>query len=158
MGTVAVSSQRQRRRRARGGRCPLLQPQTPGGARPVLRAIDTKFMGPDVDTRALREKHEDRGPEREISDGVRGGDECAAAGPWRQSHWVLPRVRAPRGGRVALAATFTKADTPDGQRWVFQDVHPGGVAAAAGMRPGDVLLSVARQGVGAAAGHAVRAG
>ena len=26
---------------------------------------------------------------------------------------------------------------------MFQDVHPGGVAAAAGIRPGDVLLSVA---------------
>ena len=35
-----------------------------------------------------------------------------------------------------------KADTSDGLRWVFQDVHPGGVAALAGIRPGDVLLSI----------------
>ena len=38
-----------------------------------------------------------------------------------------------------------KADTADGLRWVFQDVHPGGVAAVAGIRPGDVLLSIGRR-------------
>jgi C-terminal processing protease CtpA/Prc len=42
-----------------------------------------------------------------------------------------------------MAATLTKADTAeDGQRWVFQDVHPGGVAAAVGVTSGDVLLAV----------------
>jgi C-terminal processing protease CtpA/Prc len=41
-----------------------------------------------------------------------------------------------------MAATLTKADTRDGTRWVFQDVHPGGVAAAAGISRGDVLLAI----------------
>lgn len=50
------------------------------------------------------------------------------------------RPRSP--GRIAVAATFAKGDTPDGIRWVFQDVHAGGVAALAGIRPGDVLLTL----------------
>jgi C-terminal processing protease CtpA/Prc len=41
-----------------------------------------------------------------------------------------------------MAATLMKADTPDGERWVFQDVHPGGVAAAAGIAPGYVLMTI----------------
>jgi C-terminal processing protease CtpA/Prc len=53
-------------------------------------------------------------------------------------HGVRPRS----SGRIAIAATFTKAEGSDGTRWMFQDVHPGGVAARAGIRPGDVLLEV----------------
>ena len=45
-------------------------------------------------------------------------------------------------GRIAIAATLTKAETPEGIRWMFQDVHPGGVAAQAGIQSGDVLLKV----------------
>lgn len=45
-------------------------------------------------------------------------------------------------GRIAIAATFLEAETSDGLRWMFQDVHPGGVAANAGVRPGDVLLTL----------------
>ena len=41
-----------------------------------------------------------------------------------------------------MAATLMKADTNGGERWVFQDVHPGGVAAAAGIAPGDVLVGI----------------
>jgi carboxyl-terminal processing protease len=48
------------------------------------------------------------------------------------------RPRSP--GRIAISATFLKAETSDGPRWMFQDVHPGGLAANAGMQPGDVLL------------------
>lgn len=59
------------------------------------------------------------------------------------SHVGFFHEAAPRAaGRIAIAATFTKADTPDGHRWVFQDVHPGGAADAAGIRPGDVLLRI----------------
>jgi C-terminal processing protease CtpA/Prc len=35
-----------------------------------------------------------------------------------------------------------KAETADGLRWVFQNVHSGGVAEQAGIRPGDVLLTI----------------
>jgi carboxyl-terminal processing protease len=48
--------------------------------------------------------------------------------------------RAP--DRYAINATFCAFDTPDGPRWLFEDVHDGGPAHAAGIRPGDVLLDV----------------
>ena len=35
-----------------------------------------------------------------------------------------------------------KAETGDGIRWMFQDVHPGGVAAQAEIHSGDVLLKI----------------
>jgi carboxyl-terminal processing protease len=50
------------------------------------------------------------------------------------------RPRSP--GRIAIAATFMQAETMDGLRWMFQDVHPGGLAANAGIQPGDVLLAL----------------
>ena len=48
--------------------------------------------------------------------------------------------RAP--ARYAINATFCVFDTPDGPRWLFQDVHEGGPAHAAGVRSGDVLVRV----------------
>lgn len=48
--------------------------------------------------------------------------------------------RAP--ARYAINATFSAVETPDGDRWMFQDVHDGGPAHAAGLRPGDVLHRV----------------
>ena len=44
--------------------------------------------------------------------------------------------------RAALSATYLEEETEAGKRWVFQDVHSGGAAALAGVRPGDILLSV----------------
>jgi carboxyl-terminal processing protease len=44
--------------------------------------------------------------------------------------------------RSAINASFRKVETSaDGSRWVFQDVLPGGVAARAGVQPGDALIS-----------------
>lgn len=43
-------------------------------------------------------------------------------------------------GRLAIGATFRKIETPDGQRWMFQDVHPKGPADNAGIAPVDLLL------------------
>ncbi|MBN9657110.1 MAG: hypothetical protein J0H49_02975 [Acidobacteria bacterium] len=54
-------------------------------------------------------------------------------------------IRPKSPGRIAIAATFLKAETSDGLRWMFQDVHPGGLAANAGIEPGDVLLQLSRQ-------------
>jgi carboxyl-terminal processing protease len=45
-------------------------------------------------------------------------------------------------GRHALAATFMHCNFDGEQRWMFQDVHEGGPARAAGLRPGDILLQV----------------
>jgi carboxyl-terminal processing protease len=51
--------------------------------------------------------------------------------------------RTPINSRSAINASFSVQQFPGGLRWVFQDVLPGGVAAKAGVRPGDVLLFAA---------------
>ena len=51
--------------------------------------------------------------------------------------------RTPINPRNAINASFSVQSLSDGLRWVFQDVLPGGVAAQAGLKTGDVLLSVA---------------
>lgn len=53
-------------------------------------------------------------------------------------HETKPRA----AGRIAIAATFLRTETSDGTRWMFQDVHRGGLADNAGIRPGDILLSL----------------
>jgi C-terminal processing protease CtpA/Prc len=50
-------------------------------------------------------------------------------------------------GRLAISATFRKHQTSDGLRWMFQDVHEGGPAHAAGIEPTDVLIEINRQTV-----------
>jgi C-terminal processing protease CtpA/Prc len=45
--------------------------------------------------------------------------------------------------RYAINATFCPADLDGtGKRWMFQDVHLGGPAERAGIRPGDILIEV----------------
>src|SRR5712671_2842046 len=45
-------------------------------------------------------------------------------------------------GRHAISATFMRYNFDGTQRWMFQDVHEGGPAHVAGLRPGDILLQV----------------
>jgi len=62
---------------------------------------------------------------------------------FRTSHVGFFHQSVPRGSaRQAIAATFCKAETKYGCRWIFQDVHSGGPADVAGIQPGDVLLLV----------------
>jgi carboxyl-terminal processing protease len=49
--------------------------------------------------------------------------------------------RTPINPRNAINASFSIQTISEALRWVFQDVLPGGVAARAGVRPGDVLLT-----------------
>jgi carboxyl-terminal processing protease len=44
--------------------------------------------------------------------------------------------------RHAISATFMRYTLDGEERWMFQDVHEGGPAHAAGLRPGDILLQV----------------
>ena len=46
--------------------------------------------------------------------------------------------------RYAINATFTRLESDNGigPRWIFQDVHEGGPAYNAGIRPGDILVTV----------------
>src|SRR5258708_8865586 len=48
-------------------------------------------------------------------------------------------------GRHAIAATFMRCKWDGEERWMFQDVHEGGPAHAAGLRPGDILLQVRKK-------------
>jgi len=108
----------------------------------ALQTVDEKFMGSNPDTKRLRQEHEQQILHSRTADEF----ETAMNGMLRQlgtSHTGFFHEAKPRAaGRIAIAATLTKADTADGLRWVFQDVHPGGVAAQAGITAGDVLLAV----------------
>jgi C-terminal processing protease CtpA/Prc len=108
----------------------------------VLDAIDRRFMGPEPNTKALREKHEARVVRSDTPEAFEQAitDLLKDLGTSHTGCFHENRPRA--AGRIAIAATFAKADTPDGQRWLFQDVHPGGIAAQAGIRAGDVLLTI----------------
>ncbi|MCI0723897.1 MAG: S41 family peptidase [Acidobacteria bacterium] len=44
--------------------------------------------------------------------------------------------------RFAINATFQRCQTNDGERWMFLDVHEGGPAHAAGIEPGDLLMTL----------------
>jgi carboxyl-terminal processing protease len=111
----------------------------------VIRLIDTKFMGSEPDTRKLRQEHEAAIVNGDTPEAFEQAiDELLRA--LATSHTGLFHESRPRSaGRIAMAATLTKAETSDGVRWMFQDVHPGGVAAAAGICPGDILLAVGEQ-------------
>jgi C-terminal processing protease CtpA/Prc len=53
-------------------------------------------------------------------------------------HQSVRRVPA----RLAIGASFRKADTNVGPAWIAQDIHAGGPAHAIGLQPMDVLLAV----------------
>ena len=60
----------------------------------------------------------------------------------------LLRETSKISSRNAIAASFRAVDTPsDGNRWVFQDVAPGGPADRAGIKPGDTLLRIGTEEV-----------
>lgn len=44
--------------------------------------------------------------------------------------------------KMAICATYAAFPCEEGERWVFQDVHEGGPAAKAGIKSGDILISV----------------
>ena len=44
--------------------------------------------------------------------------------------------------KMAICATYAAFPSEEGERWVFQDVHEGGPAAKAGIKSGDILISV----------------
>jgi C-terminal processing protease CtpA/Prc len=53
-------------------------------------------------------------------------------------HQSVRRVPA----RLAIGASFRKVETPDSAEWVVQDVHEGGPAHVAGLRPLDRLKTI----------------
>lgn len=61
----------------------------------------------------------------------------------KTSHTGFRHFKSPNiPGRHAISATFMRCNFDGDQRWMFQDVHEGGPAHTAGLRPGDILLQV----------------
>jgi len=61
----------------------------------------------------------------------------------RTSHTGFRHFKSPNiPGRHAISATFMRCNLDGERRWMFQDVHEGGPAHVAGLRPGDILLRV----------------
>ena len=61
----------------------------------------------------------------------------------KTSHTGFRHFKSPNiPGRHAISATFMRCDVNGDQPWMFQDVHEGGPAHVAGLRPGDILLQV----------------
>ena len=58
------------------------------------------------------------------------------------SHTQLISRRTRIPGPSSINATFRSILTEEGPRWAFQDVQPGGAADRAGIKTGDVLLTI----------------
>ena len=108
----------------------------------ILHLIETRFTGPEPDLRAPRDAHEARIVGAQSAEAFEEAVDQLLRALGTSHTGVFHESRPRATGRVAMAATLMKAETSDGERWMFQDVHPGGMAAAAGLVPGDVLLTI----------------
>jgi C-terminal processing protease CtpA/Prc len=111
----------------------------------VLAALDKRFYKPEKlngDWRAAVDHHR---PLIEAAD-TAGRFEQAMTdllAELHTSHLGFFHGSARRASsRAALSATYLADETPFGKRWIFQDVHSGGAASNAGIKPGDILLNV----------------
>jgi C-terminal processing protease CtpA/Prc len=125
----------------------LTEPQRRSVFENIIRLIDTRFMGADPNTPKLRQEREAAVIRSDTPEAFEQAIDALLRALGTSHTGVFHESRPRSAGRIAMAATLTKAETPDGLRWVFQDVHPGGVAAAAGISPGDVLLAIGEQEV-----------
>src|SRR4051812_11067835 len=83
----------------------------------VLETVEQKFIGPAPDASKLRQAHEAAvlrsSTILEMEQAI-----TALLKDLGTSHVGCFHVSSPRAaGRIAIAATFTKAETADGQRW-----------------------------------------
>jgi C-terminal processing protease CtpA/Prc len=111
----------------------------------VLAALDTRFYKPEKlngDWRAAVSRHRPLIEAASTADGFEQAMTDLLA-ELHTSHLGFFHGSARRASsRAALSATYFADETPFGKRWIFQDVHSGGAASNAGIKPGDILLSV----------------
>ena len=111
----------------------------------VLAALQKRFYSPEKlngDWLAAIEKH------RNCIEAASSTDDFEKAmsdllAELQTSHLGFFHADARRASsKAALSATYLEEETEFGGRWVFQDVHPGGAAANAGIQSGDILFGV----------------
>jgi hypothetical protein len=110
--------------------------------------VERKYFDPDFDVAKWRALVEARGPQ--ILDGGSAEDfERQMHDPVSQlgsSHTAFyHRNWRPLPPRQSICATLQQCESTDGLRWMLQDVQEGGPAHAAGLRQGDLLLTIGAQ-------------
>jgi carboxyl-terminal processing protease len=114
----------------------------------VLKALNEKFYQPEklgTDWQNTVTRHR---PAIESAQTPAEFEEAISRllGELKTSHVGFFHASARRASsRAALSATYLEDDTNWGKRWIFQDVHVGGAAAEAQIRPGDILLRVGQK-------------
>ena len=111
----------------------------------TCKTVDAQYFDPDFngkDWPALVANHRRRILEYEDAGGVESAmrDLVRQLGTSHTGFFHQSVNRVP--GRLAVCATFRKADTSDGPRWMLQDVHEQGPADRAGIMPVDLLLAI----------------
>jgi len=113
----------------------------------IVRLLDTKCIHLDGRDPAWRQLFTQRGQDLENSTSPlefeRTVNELLTQGGL--SHVAFFHETGNRApARYAINATFTRLESDNGigPRWIFQDVHDGGPAYNAGIRPGDILVTV----------------
>jgi carboxyl-terminal processing protease len=111
----------------------------------VLAALDKRFYKPEKlndDWRAAVDHHRPLIETASTPDGFEQAMTDLLA-ELHTSHLGFFHGSARRASsRAALSATYLADETTFGKQWIFQDVHSGGAASNAGIKPGDILLSV----------------
>ncbi len=111
----------------------------------VRRLVDTKHFNPmlngvdwnsvvDASAERILQIEDPEGFEKEMHELV-SQLKTSHTGFFHQSARRIP-------ARFAINATFQRCQTCDGERWMFLDVHEGGPAHAAGIEPGDLLMTL----------------
>jgi carboxyl-terminal processing protease len=109
----------------------------------VCRLVETKHFDPSmsgVDWNALAKNRRDQILASANPEAFENEVQNLLA-ELKTSHTGFRRARMRNiPARHAINATMQRVAVNGNERWMFQDVHPGGPAYAAGIRPGDLLL------------------
>jgi carboxyl-terminal processing protease len=114
----------------------------------VLKALNEKFYQPEKLGADWQKAVSHHRPAIESAQTPADFEEAISRllGELKTSHVGFFHASARRASsRAALSATYLEDDTNWGKRWIFQDVHVGGAAAEAQIRPGDILLRVGQK-------------